>query len=334
MLKQNLLYQSLVFLAGIILSAMLVSCGGGGSTTANAKDPAPPNPPPSGKFVADYTVAKDSVLRAIPDSYINTARTTLHVAYNHTSHGTHVSYGIFGLPGFKSGDATKFGVTRNTAADPNKLDFKDNQIGGAYSDLSVADANWAVWRDQVRTYMDDAANSTINVMMWSWCDIAGHSVPSYLSSMQTLIDEYGAGGTKIGTGAGKTRTTPVTFIFMTGHANGNANTGAGKPRDQAKLITDYCTAHGYYCIDYYSIDSHAMDDTYYEDVSDNAVSTSYGGNFYQAWQDSHVQGTDWYQNRTSPGGSVTYGEHNTQHITANRKAFAFWWVLSRIAGNP
>ena len=35
-----------------------------------------------------------------------------------------------------------------------------------------------------------------------------------------------------------------------------------------------------------------------------------------------------------PEGEVfaTYGEHNTQHITANRKAYAFWWVLARIAG--
>lgn len=291
-------------------------------------------PVESGKYVADYTVAKDSVLRAIPDNYINTARTTLHVAYNHTSHGTHVSYGVFGLPGFKAGDSTKFGVTRNTTADPNKLDFRDNQISGAYSDLSQADANWETWRNQVRAYLDNATNSSINVMMWSWCDILNHSVPNYLSSMQTLIDEYGQGGSKIGSGEGKTRTTPVTFIFMTGHANGSANIGNGRPKDQAKLITDYCIANEYYCIDYYSIDSHAMNDTYYEDVNDNGYSPLYGGNFYQDWQVAHTLGTDWYENRTSPGGSVSYGQHNTQHITANRKAFAFWWVLARIAGNP
>lgn len=290
--------------------------------------------PVTGSYVADYTIAKETVLRAIPDSYINTARTTLHVAYNHTSHGTHVSYGIYGLPGFKVGDATKFGITRNTTADPTKLDFHDNEIGGAYSDLSQADANWATWRDQVRAYLDNPAHAVINVMMWSWCDIAGHSVPTYLSSMQTLIDEYGPGGTKIGTGTGQTRTTPVTFIFMTGHANQNSNVGDGHPREQARLITDYCTAHGYYCIDYYSIDTHTMDDVYYEDTGDNGNSAAYQGNFYEDWQGSHALGADWYYNRSSPGGSVTYGEHNTQHITANRKAFAFWWVLARIAGYP
>jgi hypothetical protein len=292
--------------------------------------------PSSGSYIADQTVARDSVLRTIPVTYINTARTTFHVAYNHTSHGTHVSYGVYGLPGFKSGDNTKFGVTMNAAsADPDKLDFHDNEIGGSYQDLSQADANWSAWVEQVRTYLDDPDNADINIMMWSWCDISNHSIPNYLSSMQTLINEYGPGGTKIGTGAGKTKTIPVTFIFMTGHATADSNTGAGRPGDQARLITDYCTAHGYYCIDYYAIDSHAMNDTYYEDAGDNGDSSSYGGNFYEDWQNAHTLGADWYENRTSPGGSVSYGEHNSQHITANRKAFAFWWVLARIAGwNP
>ncbi len=328
--KKRLFCLSFVILASLLTTSS-VACGGGGSAQAIVQLSATPI---SGNHIADYTVAKDSVLRGIPDSYITTARTTLHVAYNHTSHGTHVSYGVFGLPGFKTGDAAKFGVTNGTV-DPAKLDFRDNAISGAYSDLSQADADWATWRDQVRAYLDASVNASINVMMWSWCDITGHSVSTYLSSMQTLIDEYGTDGTKIGTGTGKTRAMPVTFIFMTGHANGgSSNIGAGNPRDQAKLITDYCTAHNYFCIDYYSIDTHAMSDVYYEDATDDAVSTTYGGNFYQAWQTAHTLGADWYQNRTSPEGSVSYGEHNTQHITANRKAFAFWWVLARIAGSP
>jgi hypothetical protein len=313
----------------ILVSSVFVisGCGGGATDETNSLPP-----PDTLTSIADYRVATDAALRAIPDNYINTARTTLHVAYFHTSHGTHVSFGAFGLPGFKTGDDTKFGITNNTAAVANKLDFHDFYANGSpYQDLSQADADWPAWRDQVRTYLDNPANATINVLMWSWCDIAGHTVSNYLSSMQTLINEYGAGGSKIGTGIGQTRTTPVTFIFMTGHANLGANAGAGNPRDQAALITAYCDAHGYFCIDYYSIDTRAMNGTYYEDAGDNGNSAT-GGDFYQAWQDSHAVGVDWYENRNAPGGGVTYGEHNTQHITANRKAFAFWWVLARIAG--
>lgn len=299
----------------------VAACGGSGGGNSSTSS-----------YVADYRFATESTLRAIPDTYIDAARTTLHIAYNHTSHGTHVSYGAFGLPDYKSGDSTKFGITMNSVADPNKLDFHDQEIGGAYADLSQADdGSWATWRDQVRSYLDDPANAEINVMMWSWCDITGHSVADYLSSMQTLIDEYGPGGSKIGNGVGQ-RTNPVTFIFMTGHAVANANTGAGNPREQAALITDYCNTHHYFCIDYYSIDTHAMDDTYYEDTGDNGDSVTYGGNFYEDWETGHTLGTHWYENKDAPGGTPTFGAHNSQHITANRKAYAFWWVLARIAG--
>jgi hypothetical protein len=317
----------------MLLCLFLVACGGGGGGDNDLSDGDDYNDGASSSpYVADYAVATEAVLRAIPDSYIDTARTTLHIAYNHTSHGTHVSYGVFGLPDYKAGDDSKFGVTRNSLPDADMLDFHDNEIGGAYEDLSQADEDWVSWRYQVRNYLDDPDNEAINVMMWSWCDIADHSVADYLSSMQTLIDEYGPGGSKIGSDTGHTRTTPVTFIFMTGHANVGANTGEGNPREQAALITDYCDTNGYFCIDYYSIDTHAMDGTYYVDAGDNGNSASYGGNFYEDWQSTHTLGEDWYQNRSTPGGVATYGAHNTQHITANRKAYAFWWVLARIAG--
>ncbi len=75
-----------------------------------------------------------------------------------------------------------------------------------------------------------------------------------------------------------------------------------------------------------------MDGTYYEDAGDNGQSDSYGGNFLTDWQNNNTLGISWYENKDAPGGSVNYGEHNTQHITANRKAFAMWWILARIAG--
>ena len=314
----------------------ITASNSGGSTSAvitiSVKDPSAT----AAGSIADYSIAKDSVLRAIPDTYINSARTTLSIAYYHTSHGTHVSYGIFGLPGFKTGDDVKFGITNNsTTRDSSKLDFHDYPFNGSpYQDLSTADnGSWSTWLNQVRTYLDNSSNSNINVMMWSWCDITGHSVSSYLASMETLISEYGPGGSKIGTGTGKTKTIPVTFIFMTGHAVQNANTGTGKPKNQAQLITDYCSSKGYYCIDYYSIDTHDMNDAAYDDASDDAVSAIYGGgNFYLTWQNANTKGVQWYENRNSPAGSVIYGEHTSQHITANRKAFAFWWVLARISG--
>jgi hypothetical protein len=75
-----------------------------------------------------------------------------------------------------------------------------------------------------------------------------------------------------------------------------------------------------------------MDDHYWADAGDNGNSQAYGGNFYEDWQESHSAGSDYFQNRNAPQGSVTFGDHNSQHITANRKAYAMWWILARIAG--
>jgi hypothetical protein len=284
-----------------------------------------------GRYIADHEVATDTILRSIPNTYIDAARNNLHIAYFHTSHGTHVSYGLWGLPGFKSGDDTLFAVTGTTEA--NKLRLWDYAFVGTPADISTSayidaaspvNVNSLGFVTRTRTYLDNSTNASVNVVMWSWCSIAGHNVQNYLDGMAALIAEYGPGGTK-------GRAVPVTFIFMTGHAELNANTGDKQPATQAQLILDYSNANHYYCIDYYGIDTHDMDGAYYSTAGDDGNLPS-GTKFYLTWQNSHQLGVDWYENRNAPSGTVVYGEHNTQHITANRKAFAMWYVLARIAG--
>jgi len=314
----------------LIIALVILSAG-----CEDDQDNQSPIEEPTGtEFIAGSGVAKESILRAIPAEYIDKARKTLHIAYQHTSHGTHVSYGLFGLQDYKSGDDILFGITNNNPTN-NKLDFHDYAIakyaenGEDASDLS---RNETAFIQATRNFLNDPKNAQINVIMWSWCDIAGHDVDiNYLPGMQQLIDEYGTGGSMIGTGNGQ-RENAVHFIFMTGHANKNNNAGDKKPRDQAKLITDFCNEHKYFCLDYYSIDTHDINDNYWEDAGDNGNSNAYGGNFYQDFQDAHSIGNGYFENKKSPGGKVTYGEHNTQHITANRKAYAMWWVLARLAG--
>ena len=284
--------------------------------------------------IADYRVAKESILRGIPEEYIEKARTTLHIAYQHTSHGTQVARGIFGLPDYKEGDDLLFGITNN-APETGKLDFHDNALssyGVPGVDASDLSRNETAFIQATRNFLDDNANDNINVIMWSWCNIAGHlPVVNYLPGMDSLISEYGEGGTKTGIGEGL-RQHPVTFIFMTGHANLESNAGDGKPKDQAELITEYCRENDQYCLDYYSIDTYDMRDNYWEDSGDDGNSAAYGGNFYMDWQNAHQLGKGWYENKNAPGGDVVFGAHNSQHITANRKAFAMWWILARIAG--
>jgi hypothetical protein len=292
------------------------------------------------------------VLRAIPEQYVNTARTTLHIAYQHTSHGNQTAKGVWGLQDYKAGDDVLFGVQGGPAtADPTLLDFHDCWhtdtpslgSGGSDDSYSVSDlsdggvdgsydftSTFPPFVLATRGHLDDPQNADINVVMWSWCDIAGHTIQNYLDGMDRLIAEYGPGGSKIGVGSGHTRTTPVTFIFMTGHANGQGNEETGQPGAQANLILEHCRANGYYCLDYYGIDSHDFAGNYYPDVNDNGVEGDIS--FYEDWQASHTEGADWFYNLTGPHGGIEEGDHNSQHITANRKAYAFWWLLARISG--
>jgi hypothetical protein len=284
-------------------------------------------------IIADHQVAYEEVLRSIPEEYIDSAGEKLHIAYQHTSHGTHVSYGMFGLPGYKDGDEKKYAITNNDPQ-PGMLDFRDYAMASyAEAGVDAADLsrNETAFIQATRNYLDDPENAEINVVMWSWCNIAGHDVAgNYIPGMQSLINEYGFGGSRIGSGNGQ-REHPVTFVFMTGHANRDDNVGEGKPKDQADLILEYCRENKFYCLDYYGIDTHGMNGNYWEDAGDDGNSTE-GGNFYAEWQNSHSVGEGYYENRSSPGGSVTYGAHNTQHITANRKAYAMWYILACIAG--
>ncbi len=276
------------------------------------------------KYIADYTVAKEEVLRSIPEEYIDKARNEFKIAYWHTSHGTHVYYGLCGLQDYKVGDDELFGITNNNPT-TDKLEFHD--IYG--SDLS---SNETYFIQTSKDYLSN--NPDINVIMWSWCDIAGHNVSgNYLPGMQELINEYGVGGSMIGSGDGQ-REQPVYFIFMTGHANRNNNLGEGKPKSQADLIINYCNINELFCLDYYSIDTHDMSDNYWDDAGDDGNSTKYGGTqkFYQDYQDDNLVGDGYFENKNSPGGTILYGAHNTQHITSNRKAYAMWWILARFAG--
>lgn len=295
------------------------------------------------RYIAGHEIATEEVLRSIPKEYIDKARTTLHVAYQHTSHGTHVSRGMSGLNDYKDGDDVLFGFSymddkfREGVPEPipGKLDFRDHALVD-YAEESV-DA-WDLGRVETafiqatRNFLDDPKNAVINVVMWSWCNIESHKISeNYIPGMDSLIAEYAVGGTKIGSKEGQ-RENPVTFIFMTGHPNTGDNVGEGKPKNQAKVIVDNCIEKKQYCLDYYSIDSHDMDGNYWEDTGDNGNSEAYGGNFYKDWQDTHQLGEDWFENKIKPGGKVEFGAHNDQHITANRKAYAMWWILARIAG--
>lgn len=283
------------------------------------------------KYIADHRVATEEVLRGIPLTYIDRARDELVVAFQHTSHGTHVSRGMYGLQDYKPGDKDLFGISRFKKK-KGKLFFRDEPLEeyppGA-KDLSKGERTFVA---TTRNFLDAGENADVNVLIWAWCDIWDRDVQgNYLQGMATLISEYGEWGSRVGTGPGK-RSRPVTFVFMTGDSRANRNVGFRQPRDQASLIVDHCRSNAYFCMDIYSINTHDMEGNYWEDAGCDGDSRAYGGNYYIDWQNAHVLGAHYFESKRNPGGDPRLGTHNTQYILSNRKAYAMWWILARIAG--
>jgi hypothetical protein len=125
----------------------------------------------------------------------------------------------------------------------------------------------------------------------------------------------------------------VTFVYMTGHANGTGETGNVHIRNQQ--IRDYCMANNKVLYDFYDIECYDPDGNYFGDnfVTDACAYDSNGdgnpnndgANWAIEWQDSHVAGVDWYSCSSA----------HSEPLNANRKAYAAWWLWARIAGwNP
>jgi len=250
----------------------------------------------------------------IPESAINTAKTNLHIAYGHTSHGSQLTTGMTGLVGFANGGGLGLSLPDNIFAYNNggtgsALDLHDRAMGG---DCGY----YPQWVNNTRTYLNNAANSDVNVIIWSWCgQVNGRTeqtmISTYLAPMTQLEVDY----------------PDVTFVYMTGHANGGGESGNVHIRNQQ--IRQYCIANNKVLYDFYDIECYDPDGNYYGNklVTDTCAYDSDGNgsrdkNWATDWQISHTQNVDWYQCSSA----------HSQPLNANRKAYAAWWLWARIAG--
>jgi uncharacterized protein YjdB len=153
--------------------------------------------------------------------------------------------------------------------------------------------------------------------------------------MESLIAEYGPGGTKITSGD---RTVPVQFVFMTGHVNGQGE--EGRTNQINTYIRNHCIANNRILYDFADIESWDPDDNYFLDdyVDDGCnylVNGERTGNWAEEWivgkvkmdgEDDTVHnepnGGDWYQ---------CSAEHS-HAVNANMKAYAGWYMFARLAG--
>lgn len=263
-----------------------------------------------GSLVIDHRHTDITKLTA---AKINQAKSVLHIAYGHTSHGSQLTDGMSGLVGFANGGGKGLALPDNAFAWNNggtggALDLHDYAMGG---DVGYHPA----WVNNTIAYLNNPANSDVNVVIWSWCGqmtskfTSNKLVSEYLAPMSALESSY----------------PNVIFVYMTGHVDigQDANQKAA-----CQAIRDYCIANNKVLYDFADIEHYDPDGNYYEFVDDNCgVYTSAGAGLYDnwatRWQGSHTVGVDWYNCSSA----------HSQALNANQKAYAAWALWCALAAD-
>ena len=275
-----------------------------------------------GQMFVDHTCTD---LNEVPGTAITQAATNLHIAYNHTSHGSQLIDGMRALESFPD-----FGDTYAWSEDGSAgLDLDDNGIPSCEEpDLSQGDyidANGVTpWVTCTRNFLDSPTNAHINVIMWSWCSINGHDAQRYVDNMEILVAEY----------------PDVEFVFMTGHAEGDGEdiTPNGVHYNN-QLIREHARTHGRILFDFADIEAFDPAGAYFWDLDmyDNLDYDS--GNWAVEWISTNPgseleqlttgNGVDGYGGLSSCAHSASPSDATLNCILKGR---AVWWMFAELAG--
>ena len=283
-------------------------------------------------IVINHNNAHLEDLKSIPMQWIEDAKQNLNIAYGHTSHGSQLSEGMDNLDAFMGGnDVYLYGP--DGATNDSILEFYDyyGGFGGALTTTSAEDLgnpNDDAWAAATEEYLDHPSNPGTNVIMWSWCDIGGHDIPKYLTYMEDLISKYSAGGSK-----GRTSATEVKFVFMTGHVDGQGIGGTNNLQNE--IIREHCSTYNRILYDFADIESYDPEDNYFLDlnVADDCSYT--GGNWATEWIAGKTEMTsisDTANNEPNGGDWYQCGAAHTHPLNSNLKAYACWYLFTRLAG--
>jgi hypothetical protein len=242
-----------------------------------------------------------TILSNIPTTYIDAAKSNLHIAYQHTSHGSQLITGMDGLYAWKGST-----YAWNEGGTGGALDIDDY-----FSSGDLGNPDWTTWESLTRTYLDSHPNC--NVIIWSWCGEVSYAtetnINTYLSLMNQLEIDYPY----------------VKFVYMTGHLDGTGVEGNLNIRNEQ--IRSYCQNNNKWLYDFADIESYNPDgSTFLSRYANDNCDYNYAGtldrNWALDWQNTHIENVDWY---------MCYPAH-TQALNGNLKAYAAWCLWAKLAG--
>ncbi len=269
------------------------------------------------QIIIDHTCTK---IADIPQQWIETAKSTLLISYQHTSHGSQLVSGIDALAEAypadfsfeKSGYGFQQGIFLNDYGIPEADDL------GHTGDLA--------WRDATLNLI---ANPDFdrNVIIWSWCggcsDNTEEGINAYLNAMNTL----------------ETDNPNIKFVYMTGHLDGSGTEGTLNQMNT--LIRNYCISNHKILFDFADIESYdpdaavnymellALDNTQYDN---SGSGNPWAGEYWTV---------NWLTNNQTSALAVetplclecAHSDDNTESkMNCILKGRAFWYLLARIAG--
>ncbi len=298
----------------LIINIFFTGCGLVNSGDSNSDNSSASTNTHQHSMIIDHSCTN---INTIPHSAIQQAKDTLHIGYGHTSHGSQLTDGMTGLVSFMNAQGNPhdlYSWSQDGAGDSLHLYEGDGYGSG---DLDHDAGYYPSWINETNDYLGTVDSQgrgsnhpEINVIMWAWCgQVSGRSaaeiISMYLTPMNQLEQNYPG----------------ITFVYMTGHADGTGETGNLHLRNQQ--IRQYCIDNNKVLYDFYDIECYDPDGTYFGDRNvEDSCGYDGGGNWATEWQSSHTENVDWYN----------CGAAHSQPLNANQKAYAAWWLFARLAG--
>ncbi len=251
-------------------------------------------------------------LSKIPSSWIDSAKSTLYIAYGHTSHGSQL---ITGMNALQEYDTSGLYNWSHTGGEDELHLFEG---AGYQSGYMEQDCGYEGWADETREYLDSFPQC--NVIIWSWCsqvnevDLQSH----YLDSMNQLESEYPG----------------VTFVYMTGHLEGEGPEGSLFQANQQ--IRDYCKDHQKILYDFADIEKYSpAADTNYQ-----VYGCDDGCNYDPDGTEPYDRSENWAVNWINANPDHEYTQIvgqcgsclHSERLNCVLKGIAAWHLWARIAG--